>query len=601
MASTHSNISQNVELNLQGRGLKEPALVGFVLFFVAAVYIATLRFDFVYDDHGIIVNNILVRSWRYVPEYFLGRTWHAGFENAAVNYYRPLNFVWMRLNYALFGPHPLGWHATAILLHLLVTLLAYFVARRVTGRPLVAALSALIFGIHPMTHEVVAWVCGTTESLWSAFAFGAFLCYLKFRDTQRAMWLVGSCGLYAAGMLSKETAITLPALVFAHAYIYGIRSAESTLKPFLPRAYGAARIVSCYVVVAAAYLAVRVRVLHGFSHPQAHISSRSFLLTLPYTAFFYLRQWLLPLHPREFYETPISNSFNVAHVLWPLVALTFIAAVIWNLRHKLGSREVAFASAWMVLPILPALYFVVFPIGELVHDRYFYLPSFGAALLLALVLEKLAYGPIVFGIPRRLLFATLGLVMVLSYSTSNATSYWRDDFTLFKHAYELAPNSFAPRINYASEMASRGDYANALPIFEQVLKQYPDNYLATYGLGRALYEAGILKAAEHFFEQTKQLNPDMAATYLHLGLIEMRTQRSAEAVGNMRRALALEPLEPAFHFALGIALQQQGNCKESRSELNTALQLQPDFPHAAEQISKCGTATNVVPASLPSR
>src|SRR3981081_319385 len=197
MASTHSNISQNVELNLQGRSLKEPALVGFVLFFVAAVYIATLRFDFVYDDHGIIVNNILVRSWRYVPEYFLGRTWHAGFENAAVNYYRPLNFVWMRLNYALFGPHPLGWHATAILLHLLVTLLAYFVARRGTGRPFAGALSALIFGIHPMTHEVVAWVCGTTESLWSAFAFGAFLCYLKFRDTQRAMWLVGLCGLCA--------------------------------------------------------------------------------------------------------------------------------------------------------------------------------------------------------------------------------------------------------------------------------------------------------------------------------------------------------------------------------------------------------------------
>ena len=588
MASSHSNPGQTAEFDAQGQGLNEPLLLGSVLFFAAAAYIATLRFDFVYDDQPQIVGNILVHSWRFVPDYFLGRTWNEGFQNATANYYRPLNFVWLRINYGLFGPHPFGWHAATVLLHLLATLLAYLVARHVTRSPLVASLAALIFGVHPMTHEVAAWVSGTTESLWAVFAFGAFLSYLQFRETRRVLWLLGSCGLYAAGVLSKETAITVPALVFAHWWIYGSPLADGAPEPFWRRLFGAVKMAGCYAPIAAAYLVARVRVLHGFSHPQGHVSPAVFLLNLPSLAFFYYKKWLFPIQLTEFYETPISTTLNLRHVVLPFGGLVLIAVVLWLVRRKLGPREVAFASAWMVLPILPALYFIVFPLGDMVHDRYFYLPSFGPALLLGLALKKLDGGPITFGLPRRLSFVMLGLVLIFSWATSNAASCWRDNFTLFEHAYKLAPQSVVPRTNYAVALTSRGEYGKAIPLFEQVLKEHPDNYSATYGLGLALYQTGILKAAEHFFEQAERLNPDMADPYLHLGLIEMKTQRSDEAVGNMRRALAREPLDPAFHFALGMALQQQGNCKESRSELAAALNLDPDLPHAAEQIKKCG-------------
>ncbi len=157
--------------------LGEPALLGGVLGVTALVYAATLGFGWVYDDHGQIVRNTAVQSWRFVPAYFQGKEWQALFPNATLNYYRPFNFLWFRVNDALFGMRPAGWHAMGVLLHILVTCLAYFVARRVTGRPLVAALAALLFGVHPMRHEVVAWVSGTTESLWALFFFLAFLAY----------------------------------------------------------------------------------------------------------------------------------------------------------------------------------------------------------------------------------------------------------------------------------------------------------------------------------------------------------------------------------------------------------------------------------------
>src|SRR5438309_6218126 len=197
----------------------EPLLVGTILAFTALLYAPTLRFGFVYDDHLQIVQNPLVHSWRFIPEVFRSHVWEAWDPGDAGNYYRPLNTLWFRINDALFGLRPAGWHATAILLHVVATWLVYILARRLSGKPLVAAFTALLFAVHPMRHEVVSWVSGTTESLWSVLFLLAFLAYLRSRED--VLWTILSCVLYAAAILAKETAVMLPAVVFAHAAIYG--------------------------------------------------------------------------------------------------------------------------------------------------------------------------------------------------------------------------------------------------------------------------------------------------------------------------------------------------------------------------------------------
>ena len=159
---------------------------------------------------------------------------------------------------------------------------------------------------------------------------------------------------------------------------------------------------------------------------------------------------------------------------------------------------------------MPAMDFPVFPEGDLVHDRYFYFASFGAALLLALALEKLTNGTYVFGLPRKWLFATLALLLPLSYATASTAQYWRDNYTLFEHAYEVAPHNPGPQINYADELGKRGEIGNAIPLFEAALKQHPNNYLAAYGLARSLYELGLLPASQHYFQRAQQLNPNLA-------------------------------------------------------------------------------------------
>ena len=197
------------------------------------------------------------------------RVWQSLFPNSPGNYYRPINLLWFRINDALFGLRPEGWHATTLLLHVLATYLVYVLARRLTERPLVAAATALVFGAHPMRHGVVAWVSGSTESLWAVCFLGAFLAYLQSREGRRIRWMAASCVLYAIALLSKETAIMLPAMVFMHSVIFGDQPADCAKDAATKwRAYLAAYFERC---ANSACLCSGSRSLRGCAH---HGSSR---------------------------------------------------------------------------------------------------------------------------------------------------------------------------------------------------------------------------------------------------------------------------------------------------------------------------------------
>lgn len=570
----------------------EQTLLGGILALTALVYVATLRFDFVYDDQNQIVRNSLVQSWRFVPGYFKGHQWLTLFPNASANYYRPMNFLWFRLNDALFGLLPAGWHATAILLHLLATFLAYQIARRITGLPIVAALTALLFGIHPTRHEVVAWVSGTTESLWAVLFFLAFYAYLQSRERDRLRWTAISAVCYAAGLLAKETAIVLPIVILAHAWLYGTQANPSgSSEPSEDRFGPAAKLAALYGLVAVAYLGLRIAVLHGFEHPQANVSAATLLWTLPSVAFFYVRQWLLPMQVGEFYDLPLRSSFDVWHVLIPSVALVVLAAVLWFARKSLGPREVTFGVVWMIAPLLPVLDFAVLAPGQPVHDRYFYVPAFGAAFLTALALSKLAEnakGASSFGIPWRLLGPAIVIVVLCCYGSANASSYWTDDYILFEHAHRLTPNNVVVRVNYAIELARHSDYVGAMQLLDGVLYEEPNNWLANYNLGRVFYDMGLLRAAEGRFNEVVRVYPTMPDVYLQLGLVQMRLSRLDDAERNMRRAVELQPSEATFHFSLGVVLESEKKCDPARAEFTRTLEINPAFPKAQEQIAKCG-------------
>src|ERR1017187_6796406 len=128
-------------------------------------YAATLAFGFVFDDHVLIVTNDSIRSWSYFPSYFTSHIWSFRYPHLLANYYRPLFMTWLRLNDALFGLHPWGWHLTSALAHVAVTFLVYRLCLRLTVDRWVAMAAGLLFGLHPVHAEAVADITSAQEPL----------------------------------------------------------------------------------------------------------------------------------------------------------------------------------------------------------------------------------------------------------------------------------------------------------------------------------------------------------------------------------------------------------------------------------------------------
>ena len=145
-----------------------------------AVYLPALNYDFVYDDPRQIEMMSSRFTWSHVPSYFTTDVW-SYINQRKSNYYRPIFLVWMLLTHELAGLDHAAWHASAILTNALAVLLLYFLARKLAGNEITAAIAALLFAVHPVHIESVAWVSGATEPLWAIFFFAALLLFISAR------------------------------------------------------------------------------------------------------------------------------------------------------------------------------------------------------------------------------------------------------------------------------------------------------------------------------------------------------------------------------------------------------------------------------------
>src|ERR1700740_374889 len=189
----------------------------FLLVIVAAVlpYLASLRYGFVYDDDAQVLANPGIRSWHFVPAYFAKPI--SFFTGAAsAHYYRPIFFLWLRLNYFLWGTHAWGWHLATLALHMLVSLLVLALLREYLEDPKWAAAGALIFAVHPAHVETVAWVSGCTDALLGLGLLGSVYLWMRDCEASSLRRRIGCQACCALALLTKETVVISPLIIFFH-------------------------------------------------------------------------------------------------------------------------------------------------------------------------------------------------------------------------------------------------------------------------------------------------------------------------------------------------------------------------------------------------
>ncbi|HXW15598.1 MAG TPA: tetratricopeptide repeat protein [Terriglobia bacterium] len=558
-----------------------------VLALTFAVYLPTLRYQFVHDDRGQIVENPAIHSWRTVPTYFTAHVWAGVMAEEWVNYYRPLFLLWVRINEAVFGNRAWGWHLTTVLAHVLATLLVYLLAWRLgIGRD-VALLAALIFGLHPAHIEAVAWISGVNEPLLGIFLIASLLAYLPSATagTHAVQRKVLSLVLFAFALLMKENALALPALLLVYEWVFrGEWRRPLEVRRILAWCGNALGKIWPYLLIVAIYVPARIYALKGFSHVVTPLSTAQLLFTWPSLIGFWLHHLIWP--------AGLSSYYNFPAVLHPTLR-NFILPAIFDVGVGLGvfacvrtSRPAAFFAVWLVLPLIPLLNLRVFSANDFAHDRHLYLPSVGLAVLLAMLLKKACWGPPRWlGAPVSLWCVVLCLAALMSYGTVTQSFYFKDNLTFYAYNLTRAPHNPDAESNYASLLGERGQYGPAVEAFLDAVNYNPTYWTPAYNLALTYYKVGKLPEAEQYFLRAISIKPNNSDEYFYLAMTRFKSGRTPEAIATMRQAIAIRPDGYAYHFALGVMLKTQGDLAGALREFKAELANNPGEQGAAAQIN----------------
>jgi tetratricopeptide (TPR) repeat protein len=563
-------------------------------------YAGTLGFDFVYDDRTQIVYSPFVHSWRFVPRYFTSHVWSYQYPHMLGNYYRPMFLLWLRINHALFGLNPWPWHLMCVLLHVGVTALVFGLAKRLTRDDFTAGAAALIFGLHPVHVEAVAYISALPETVKALLLLAAFLCFLRWRDSGEHTgrgWLFVSLLFYALDTLSKETALVLPLLIIAYAWILPSEvnlAAASRLR----RLARALRVALPYLALTLVYLVARDLALKGLSHPVNSLALLTLVLTIPSVLFFYLKLLFWPVGLSAFYDLPYVTHPGLKNFLLPafLVAVVALILVVWSRRASgvalagepgRESRAVIFASLWLAVPVVLLLNLRVFPADEVVHDRYLYLPSVGFALLVALGIRHLRVGRARWwGWPAAQVVLVVALAAGLGAATIHQSLYWSDELSLYSHAHQVAPRNNAAETSLAAVAGERKLYSACIELYQDVLSRDPNFWRANVNLAYTYYELGRLEEAAEYFRRSIASDPVDGDQYLYLGLSLLRLGHPAEAEAAVRRALLTRPGGANYHYVLGVILKTRGNLPAALAQFQAELARNPGNDHARAQIEE---------------
>jgi len=576
-AETQINLSRGADVWRQWltrRGVGE-TLVGAIAFLV---YIPTLGFEFIYDDKPQIIQNPAIHAWRYLPTYFTSHAWAELYPHVSGNYYRPLFLLWFRLNHALFGLDPVGWHLTTVLCHVAATCLVLILIRRMTESPLTALGAATLFALHPVHIESVAWISGVTDPLMAVFLIGSFLAYLRWRERLRWGWMAAALALFVLGLLVKETAVVLGPLVFVYAWLYAQERA------WIPRFKFALKHSVGFFGLTLLYLPWRAHVLRGLSHSVTPLSLRSMALTEPSILWLYVRHLLFPAGLSGLYGLPYVVDPASAQFLFPAAMLLALVVVLaWGIRRLEDNRLALFACCWMVLPILPALWLRAYAEGDIAHDRYLYIPSVGFVLLVALFLAEISRRSGA-GRPTRPFAAFAVLALGYAFGTIAQQSYWATDLLLYQRAYKIAPRDNLICNDLGTALMETGNPAQAMALYSQVLSREPGFWLANYNLGYAYYKLGRFQDAEASLRRAIAINAADSDEFVYLGLSLWRQGRTEEAAQFVQQAIEIRPSAPGYHFALAMIRRDQNDVTSARSELSLELQYHPENIVARQQL-----------------
>ena len=512
------------------------------------VHVAALWNGFAYDDVPILLGDPRVLGAAPALEILTGPYWPGGGESLGL--YRPLVTLTYALDWKLSGGSPAWFHAVNLLWHAVVSVLVLVVLRRLF--PATAALAgALIFAVHPVHVEAIANVVGRAELMAAAFALGAALCWMRDEGQRR---YAGAALLFAAALLSKESAIMLPALLVLLDFALGrfvVSRSGVRLVPGLWRGYAA------LVAVAAAWALARGAVLGGLTpaivHPAADVARgpldlfRTALLAWPH----FVRLLFLPLTLLADYGPRIlmpATEWTRGAVLGLTILVSIAGFGAIALAN--GWRRTALALFWFPVALLPASNLLV-PIGTLVAERTLYLPSLSIAIAAAGTWQ-IGAGRIR---PRTARAVIVLALLLFAGRRAVRVPPWDSSASIFAALERDRPDSYRAAWYGARVQKARNGARAAHPVFMRAVDLWPYRKgLVAEATGNAV-DAGFIGDARVLALHAARTWPSDPVMQRTLAATALDAGDTATATRAIDAGLALDPADRLLND-MRAALQQ---------------------------------------------
>lgn len=512
------------------------------------VFLPALRNDFVnWDDE---MNFLLNESYR-------GLGWdqlHWMWTSHLMGRYIPITWMTLGLDYSIWGMEPLGYHLTNILWHSANAVVFYFLALELLRRaipessaemrkriPLGACFAALLFALHPLRAESVAWITERRDVVSGLFYLLAILVYVrgvKDGTLQRKFYWI-CFAFFVLGILSKEMLVTLP-LVLLILDIYPLgRLGGGPGKWLGPEARWVwlEKVPFFVVSLADSALAIYVGQQEKISATLATVHPFHRLAITLYGLAFYLWKTVLPVPLSAFYAlTPHRVDPRALPFQLSAIVVVWIVAAAFLFRRRVPALAAVFCA--YLITLIPVA--GIFHNGkQITADRYSYLACLGWALLAGAFLIQ--YRPRLAGARNKLLAAAAVLIVcALGALTLRQVQVWRDSETLWRHAAAVEP-SFMASNNLALALQKQGNTVAAIEEFHKSLQMDPDFEIAHSNLGASLLDLEEWQEAAGEFLIALQLNPNLVNAHTGLGYALMKEGRLDEAIDHFQNALAIDP------------------------------------------------------------
>jgi tetratricopeptide (TPR) repeat protein len=568
-----------------------------------------------FDDGQYLTQNYLVQN----PSLVSARTFLTEIlaPSTVKGYYQPLSMISLMLDCAMGGnsDNLMPFHRSSLMLHVLNTALVVVLLYLLFGTPVIAAMAGLLFGLHPMTVDTIAWVSERKTLLAAFFSLWSLIFYVRYSRKKNWVAYLGCVIAYALALMSKPTSTTLPVVMLLMDFWplkrFSFRTALEKIPLFLLAATSA--IIT--------YLSQNqtASTLHPDNYGPEHTP-----LVVCHNIVFYLYKIIWPVDISSHYAFPqppsLSHPALLAGIIGTFVLLTIL---IISLRWSRAAL-----TGWLVFFVLifPAMGVIGFT-NVIASNKFAYLPAIGLLMVLAAFLRRLC------GANSKLLRRHIAVIIIVlvsgsieSVATRRYLHHWRDTVSLCEHMLSLTPNvsSIQSRMglafqsqgefdkaiecyhkaididpknavahtNLGSVLLGRGQLKEASEEFLIALRYKPESEVAYYNLGLILEVQGKIEAAKAHYQQALHFNPRHDDAYRRLARVCLGQQDYEQAEINYRKLLQLKPYDFKANNDLAVSLIQQGKTEQAVEQWEKTLALDPDNANAYNIYFSLGIAMN---------